>query len=306
MNKLMRKLSISILAVVFAVVAMGATTFAWFTLTNTAKVDQFTVEITTAEGIELSLDGTNWSSVITPTQFTAGLTSQSATKPALTAVTTVDGINFMRLTNLSNVGVGSFVGASAGVDYFEFDIHIRTTNPNDEIFLSEGNTSITAQDPISWLVDKAFTPSTGSAVTAGASLTVNPADAVRIAFDEVAVHVFENPTSTTNTSGQAFDWDLGALNYYGKDKGYFEGGATPTDPTGDADDYAFPSDSLKQLGTAYTTKVATTSGSATDGYYETTVTVRIWLDGWDQECYNAIFGGVLEVLIGFTTESSGL
>lgn len=302
MNKLMRKLSISILAVVFAVVAMGATTFAWFTLTNTAKVEQFEVQVTTAAGIELSMDGTSWSSVLTPSQFAAGLTSQSATEPALTAVTTIDGVDFMKLTNLSKAGEGSFAAADAGVDFFEFDIYIRTTQASQKIYLSNANTTVDST-VIPWLVDNDFTPSTGSAVPAGSSLNVYPEDAVRIAFDEASVHVFQVPTAGTNTAGQAFDWDLGALNYYGVDKGYFESAPAPTDPAGDGDDYAFIG-TVNPLGTAYTTEVATTSGTATDGYYETTVTVRIWLDGWDQECYNAIFGGLIQINIGFTTDPS--
>jgi len=300
MNKLMRKLSISILAVVFAVVAMGATTFAWFTLTNTAKLDQFTVEVTTEEGVELSMDQTNWSSVITPTQFTAGLLAQKVTKPALTAVTTIDGTDgsFKTLLDLTSAGVATFDDATAGVDYFEFTIYIRTTTQNQPIYLSNANTDIEGT-AINWTADKGFTPSTGVAVNAGGSLTVNPEDAVRMAVEGTAIHVFELPGGGTNTSGQGFSWTKGALNYYASKKGY----ANPTDPDGDASDHATTA-TVRPLGTAYTTAVAQTGSVAASGYYTTSVTVRIWLDGWDQECYNAIFGGVLNVKIGFTTDSS--
>lgn len=299
MNKLMRKLSISILAVVFAVVAMGATTFAWFTLTNTAKLDQFTVEVTTEEGVELSMDQKNWSSVITSTQFNAGLVTQDVTKPALTAVTTIDGAtNFKTLSDLTSLGGGTFAAATAGVDYFEFTIYIRTTTASQDIYLSNANTAIVGT-AINWTADKGFTPSTGAAVNAGDSLTVNPEDAVRMSVEGPAIHVFELPVAGTNTGGQGFSWTKGALNYYANKKGYVD----PTDPAGDADDFATTA-VLNPLGTAYTTAVAQTGSVAASGYYTTSVTVRIWLDGWDQECYNAIFGGVLNVKIGFTTDSS--
>jgi len=303
MNKLMRKLSISILAVVFAVIAMGATTYAWFTLTNTTTVDQFDVDVTTAEGIELSMDnGVTWSSVITNTQFNAGLTAQSKTKPALTAVASVTGdANFKVLTNLPSAGEGTFDVAAAGTHYLEFNIMVRTTTGGQPIFLSNANTAITS-NPIEWLVDKTFTPvSGGEVIVPGAAVTytVNPADAVRISFDEDATHVFETAAVGTNTTGQSFDWSFGALNYYQSDKGY----VSPTNPVNNADNVG-ATYTLHTLGTPYLTKVATTSATATNGYYQTTITVRIWLDGWDAQCYNAIFGGQLAVKIGFTTLTS--
>ncbi|HOD11452.1 MAG TPA: hypothetical protein PKH91_11955 [Flavobacterium sp.] len=300
MNKLMRKLSISILAVVFAVVAMGATTFAWFTLTNTAKVEQFQVSVTTEEGIELSIDGGNtWSSTITASQFAAAVTI-----PNLTAVASIDGATaFKRITDLALNGTGTFVDASANNDYLEFNIMIRTTKANQDIYLSNANTKITADNITNWIIDTTFAPVTeGTNLTPDGSTTytVNPADAARISFTNAAstTVVFENPAAGTNTLGQSFDWGFGALNYYLNKKGYSLIAAT--DPTDDAAHFGEGYET-EELETAYQTAITATASSLTLGWAEATVTVRVWLDGWDAQCYNAIFGGVLKVKIGFTT-----
>ena len=100
MNKLMRKLSISILAVVFAVVAMGATTFAWFTITNTARINQFDVYVTAGSGFEIAvtgIDGTPsaWKSTITETEVEAAIGNV-----VLKDLTSTDGVNFYPISKI--------------------------------------------------------------------------------------------------------------------------------------------------------------------------------------------------------------
>ena len=65
MNKIARKLVLSALTVVLTVVALGTTTFAWFTLTNTAVVQPFQASIVADTGIEVSLDGVDWYTTLT-------------------------------------------------------------------------------------------------------------------------------------------------------------------------------------------------------------------------------------------------
>jgi len=55
MNKIARKLVLSILTVVLTVAALGTTTFAWFTLTNTSVVQPFQAQIVSDTGIEIAI-----------------------------------------------------------------------------------------------------------------------------------------------------------------------------------------------------------------------------------------------------------
>ena len=64
MRKLTTKLLFAIISVAFALVALGTTTFAWFTLSDTATVSTFDAQITAGEGIEISLDDINYYTTI--------------------------------------------------------------------------------------------------------------------------------------------------------------------------------------------------------------------------------------------------
>ena len=55
MTKMTRKLLLSIITVVLTVVALGTTTFAWFTLTNTAQIQEFEAKIIADSGIEIAI-----------------------------------------------------------------------------------------------------------------------------------------------------------------------------------------------------------------------------------------------------------
>lgn len=60
MKKLTRKITLSLVAILFAVIALGTTTYAWFTLGSTASVGNVEADVTAGEGIEVSLDGKTW------------------------------------------------------------------------------------------------------------------------------------------------------------------------------------------------------------------------------------------------------
>lgn len=95
MQKLTRKLFISIFTAVFALVTLGATTFAWFTLTTTVSIEEFQAEITSGTGIEVSLDGQHFSSYISTSEIVTRIKNKNFGGPSgsivLDAVTTATG-----------------------------------------------------------------------------------------------------------------------------------------------------------------------------------------------------------------------
>ena len=56
MKNITKKLLVSILAVAFAVIALGTSTYAWFTLGGTVSTGQFSSKMVASEGIEISID----------------------------------------------------------------------------------------------------------------------------------------------------------------------------------------------------------------------------------------------------------
>ena len=76
MNRLARKLVLSVLSVVLTVVALGTTTFAWFTLTNTSVVQPFNAQIVADTGIQVAVgmpgvepEFLQWKTTITATDI---------------------------------------------------------------------------------------------------------------------------------------------------------------------------------------------------------------------------------------------
>ncbi|QWB95566.1 hypothetical protein KHQ89_06320 [Mycoplasmatota bacterium] len=302
MRNISRKLVLSIIAVVLTVFALGSTTFAWFTLTNTSTVQPFSAEVIADSGIEISLgnhstvfnapDEANWVTTLN----TADIEAFILADPDFTNfdhVTTADGSTFFTL------GATALTGTTQG--YIELPLSFRS---NTSTVINWSNVTLTSPD-YTWNSDSTFTDSyQGStrAVTAGDDIVVNAADAMRISMISGSgygsfVVGYENPSSDTNdVLGQLTNADLsdgiavgegsaGSTNYF-----YSKNTALPFG----ADDVTTLT-TITSLSTAQ--QVVTLSDvSATPEFgasYFGQITVRIWLEGWDADAYNAILSQVV-------------
>ena len=59
----------AIVAVLCSVIALTSVSYAWFTLGSTASVSDIDVNVTAAEGLQISADGTNWKSIMKLSDF---------------------------------------------------------------------------------------------------------------------------------------------------------------------------------------------------------------------------------------------
>src|SRR5690554_3242585 len=139
MNKLTRKLMISVFTLAFALVTLGATTFAWFTLTSVAKIDPYTVGIEVGEGIEISLDDETFKSFITNAELKSIIGDK-----VFDPVTSSDGVNFKYLN-----------GHEADEkDYIEFVLFARTPVADRNLVLLP-STNIKSTER-TWIADIPF------------------------------------------------------------------------------------------------------------------------------------------------------
>ena len=60
-----RKILLALLLVVFTGIILTANTYAWFTSNKTITVEAIDVQVATANGIQVSVDGVNWKTIIT-------------------------------------------------------------------------------------------------------------------------------------------------------------------------------------------------------------------------------------------------
>jgi len=309
MNKLMRKLSISILAVVFAVVAMGATTFAWFTITNTAKINQFEVEVTAGSGFEIAVTNVGgapsaWKSTITKAEVEAAIGNV-----VLKDLTSTDGATFYPISEIGvDVnGTDDYKLGDAVTDgYAEFDIHFRSKAAGTvKLNMEETNITSTGKTKVADVAfDEAYTG--GDSFTATSDVLAYAMNAARMAIIEsnTLKVILEKAGATLNTAG-TLDNTVGFGTAHAKGALAYYIAKNQIDTTGMVLSGLGTGPNTEKFGdTVYTTKIADIATGPSNEWYTGKITVRIWLEGWDAECLNVIFSDTLEVKIQFEyTES---
>lgn len=300
MNRLARKLVLSVLSVVLTVVALGTTTFAWFTLTNTSVVQPFNAQIVADTGIQVAVgmpgvepEFLQWKTTITATDISNYISAAYPAGFEFTHVTSTNGVSF---TSLEGVGVTS--------GYLQIPLHFRSNNVQA---INWTQVSITSPDA-QWTTGRTFVDSLGTTRVAGSTFTVNAADAVRVSVtgnqqiglvDDLPVYgnvtvAYENPT--TEPARNTVLYDASTTDFY-------NGGVGANGST----NYYYAVNAMLPQGYDSVSTVATqTSVVSTkvldmienpavmpDATYYGVITLRIWIEGWDAEAYNSILSRVI-------------
>lgn len=303
MKKITKKLLMAILSVSFALVALGTVTFAWFTLTNITTIDSFDIDVSTTEGIEVAFgDKDEWFTEIDTQTMTDYLRETALNNfDGLKPVTSPDGVNFYTREdrNQENSLIDPVFDG-----YVVFQLRFRSLIANTAIYLSP-ETVMSDPDGITWTSDAQFTNSKGEEIKVGDKVTFYVANAARMSFDDGDnnTFVYELPD---NSYGDELDEKFG--NYSHSDNQIEDGKITPI--ANGAISYYNRKHSLNKLedyeeielaqaNTSFlgANPIAVTSTTLTDGYYETSITVRIWLEGWDADCMDPIVSGAINNLV---------
>lgn len=310
MKTLTNKLVMSVLALVLTGVALSVGVFAWFTVNNTANIEQFSGTVQTGEGFYLSSDGENWVNTLTEAQM----------------VTLAGNVTFQGLTASADGKTLSNLSGQTGNDIAGQFITFNLYFVGDNELVSVNVTSITLTSPAatSWIPGQ-IVPFTDSDEDGNDPVLRSASDAARVAFIDLidtaaSAIVFENPVGGTNTKGKG-TLDLAnlaagmnqAVIYYN----HFESTPAITQPMFDAAHAYSTVETGSPLSQAITTldtqanaaaliagipawnvPAAVTGVIGTD-YVVGGVTVRVWIEGWDQEALNAILSGQINVTINF-------
>lgn len=326
MKKLTQKLVLSVITMALVVVALGTSTFAWFTLTNKATISAFQAQVTAGEGIEITLgktvtagiDGTMGTAddVITygvPTATTLWYTvlpesviedyiAFSYSQFRLDNVTSPDGENFYDEE-------GTLVETSNAAPFLEFKLYFRSSEAKTIVwnYASLGGTKETWTINVPSFKDSdnlttrllnstkqvaAWTGArisvTGAVGSATYQAPVGISDGVynsNAGVESFALTPTPTVTPTHYTVGSSA---YGAGSYglaAGKETTYGNGVDLPT-----------IADTSLWTGS---NQIVTLTGP-TGAYYNGDVMVRIWIEGFDADTYDAIFDTELSVQIGFT------
>ena len=313
MNKIARKLVLSVLTVVLTVAALGTTTFAWFTLTNTSVVQPFQAQIVSDTGIEIAVGqptvsplDLNWVTTLTTAEITAYIQTAYLNAFKFNMVTTVDAVNFNSLGIGALVPVVPVAGKLPGV--LEIPLNFRSNTANrilwDSVSLSSPNTA--------WLSDVAFRHVDNELKTASTSILIDASNAMRVAIignltSGVNVVTYEKPASAgvNIVLGTGGDFS-GPLVLVGTN-------LVPSGTPGSLN-YYFSKNAELPFGYATVTTVSTLTslsnnpildmpvGSGVDAgqAYYGQVMIRIWLEGWDANAFNSVLTRIIQAQFQFS------
>jgi len=301
MTKITRKLLLSIITVVLTVVALGTTTFAWFTLTNTSVVQAFEAEIVADTGIEIALnDGSvatefDWKTTIT----TADVANYIEGKYG------EDEFRFNHLTSPNgrvfyDLGTDG-VGDSTTSGLLELRFHFRS---EDSSAINWTNVALTS-GAAPWQSGITFVNEHGIDITPGSSFSVDAADAMRLSITGnvgslIKTTVYENPSSETNiVLGGSVDVPYnfenggvgtnGSVNYFYQVNTFLPGGA----------DEVFLAPTITSVSEVKVLDMQTGQVENAGAEYYGSITVRIWFEGWDANSYNALLGRIITASLKF-------
>lgn len=329
MRKVSRRLLLSTLTVVLTVIALGTTTFAWFTITNTARISSFETQIAAEQGIEIALgiidtgladaeetkfrvnspQGLNWVTT---------LTSADVEEYIQTHVET--GFRFEHLTSPNGQTFYTFasdaVGGSVTTGYVRLPIHFRS---GDVYTINWSSVILGGGTPLpSWTSDvDQFTNVNNNDINRGDSINVDPSDAIRISAVGSSTIVYEKPGNAPggtnialNTGGNLTTTfidpdetpetgDEYALSSVGAHS-YYEAKTNRLPDGIDSVSTVATTSNLSELSEDGITVLTLSSGQSAEAgmEYYGSLELYIWIEGWDPNAYNAILDEY--VFISFT------
>ncbi|MFA5474218.1 MAG: hypothetical protein WC225_01630 [Acholeplasmataceae bacterium] len=302
-------------------VALGTGVFAWFSMNTKTEATGLNGSAEAATGgFYISMTGAkgSWGNVVELN--TLPNKGFRVLNDVFTDLTSTDGIiiNKIDFEHSDNAMIGG--GASAASGYMEFPLYFLTGNDYFHVYLTK--LEFVSQGLTSWSAEKDVDNGAGRVVTVGDLMESDIINAIRVSFQEVGwaeqnaptndastAFIFEqeasgdnmgaNPKLFGNTTGFGGIGTNFALLYYNA----VNPGTLLTLPNARGD-IVVGNDGVVSQKLLETTALGDASEVA-DGLDETfthggKVMVRVWLEGWDQEAFNALFGG--EVTINMTFE----
>ena len=276
----------ALIALICSVVALTSVSYAWFTMGNDAKVEGMEMNVTGADGLQISATGnaSDFKSTLTAADLTAaGYTiSLSKANPVSTVNKVTDGIMTFYKGTMDNGILAYAESATKNVDYICFDIYVKV-NVANKLYL-DPTSVVSAVSKQTNLASRVAFVKLGAADTAAA--------AKELTGEDTTAKIWE-PNSTTrstafiNAGGSATG---GKLGYKG-----IEGTTTIQDS--DKLKPTLSKDNVTTFDFAAEGATAEELCELTEGYNK--IRVYIWLEGQDEDCLNEVSGGSFAITLNF-------
>ena len=296
-KSLTRKLTIAVIALVFAVVSLSTSTYAWFTISNTAQIENFEAQVILGDGIEIAVTNTqdvgeaDWFIGSVKGDYIKNVFEQNGFEK-FAALTTSDTTSFLNVDDDEDENGSGFI---------EFYVHIRAAKEG-KVMLS----SIEFEtEEVEWVPGVGYLlGDNATEVSATDKVTYKVADAARVSLkviaDQSTPYIYQN-----NQANNEFDGDSGySGNYLGQQ--CVNGALAVYNAKNEENQIEVPettyeANEIKDLeGTAQELSTIAAYDNTNDTIV--TIQVKVWIEGFDSECVNALFAQTLGVALGFEIE----
>lgn len=295
MKNYSKKIITSVLTLVIMVVALGTGVFAWFTMNTKTEATNLTGSAEAGDGgFYISDDGITWDNFVSLSGIDPKGSVGQTIEP-LTDLTTTDGKVLIKRGGTNDFGKG----------YFEFDLYFITGSTYKYIYLVGLEID---SDETSWSAEKAVSDGDRS-VVAGDTMKSKLANAIRVSLVDknsqtATAKIFENPADTPNFESSGTTKTLHNTTGFADAQSnfaalYYEAihGETLVVPVARGDIVIGANGVVNE----FIVEATDEDNEPIDTFtHEAAITVRVWIEGWDQEAFNAILGG--EVTINFYFE----
>lgn len=319
MNKTIAKLFISLLSLIFAVLLFGTVSYAWLSISTTNVVHNLSIQLSSDNMFRISLDGINFHDKL---EF-EDVMKVVGTDLTLTDVTSSDGVYFFK------GGPKILVPASKNKDYVSITLYFQTTyysygqnvylveNVSSNAYLNDKiNGTYVISKGINWLADSTFQygedPIKGI-IQAGERTMLYAAEAVRISFIEKQIEENKNDKrkeEDLNTKifdlsrypNRGYGTSYGGLDYYNvKHTAMIAPPLTIQNVVNELSSFLDYNPYIPKNDNSYLIKLIETNMNdpKRGAIYQGKVEMNIWLEGWDADCFDAIFKDKISIQLKF-------
>lgn len=328
MKKAHVKILISVLVSILAFIALGTSTFAWFSLATSVEVDNINISVTSGPGLDISLDedpNRVYKTRLIGQEFLDKIYELNhSSEFKLYPVTTRDGINYydsagssLNLANNKYVELNIYFKAS-NVENYDKSVGVFIKNYDDTITYPEGGDVSLIHTNDMYVVSKgvtinpagvSFTDSNNDAIINTQSVFKKATESIRLSFTDAidnSVRFFDFSDNPQYGYGYGYSSEASELKgaasfHYAKNEKLYE---VPEE----WDSVNFPIATKDDLSTFDGQGVASNLNSlvctlenvtGTTDYIGYT-TIRIWLEGYDADCYDFIILDNLLLQLSFS------
>lgn len=319
MRHFTNKLLLSVMSLLFFITIFGTVTYAWFSLHKLNQLSNLRIELISGDAFQISLDGINFYNEIKMEEIERHI----GEKAKLKDITSFDGKTF----NFGKLDADKGI-PEANKDYLSFALYFRTILKHKHVYLVENVSGYVQYDMVrdgtyvvsrgvSWRADSTFQNGPDpvhDVVRTGDRMTMYASEAIRVGFVEEKVEWnyldFRSPTELlskifdlSENQERGYGFPYGGVSYFNS-KHKIQ--LTPPDEKPatvyqltEFDDEQNPYVPLSRHSEILEMVITDQQDEKGNPYYLGKVIVNIWLEGWDVDCFNAIYADSLRIRLKF-------